>query len=83
MGSVFGRRASYKGRCVKVLWRKRGAKASSCCNLATVADILDKRPRLALAFARAVGKTGALSQKCQDYARRIKELEAAQHAFPK
>jgi hypothetical protein len=34
-------------------------------------------------LSRAVGKIGALSQKCQDYARRIKELEAAQHAFPK
>jgi hypothetical protein len=44
-----------RGRCVKVLWRKRGANVAYCCNLATVAKILDELPKVtafvALAFA--------------------------------
>ena len=55
-----GRRSSCKCRCVKVLWRKRGAKAAYCCNLATGAKILDElylpSTNLGLAFAVSQGE---------------------------
>jgi hypothetical protein len=61
MRSICGRRASYEGRCVKVLWRKRGAKASCRCNLATVAKILDElcevSANLGLVFGSLAGES--------------------------
>jgi hypothetical protein len=55
MGSVLGRRSSYKGRCVKVLWHKRGANAALCCNLATAAKILDEARGAAVNLGLAIG----------------------------
>ena len=53
--SVLGRRASYRRRFFKVLWRKRGINASVCCNLATVAEILDEDATPGASFARELG----------------------------
>ena len=50
-----------QGRCVKVLWRKRGANAAYCCNLDTAAEILGEQYRLStnlgVASAEVAGKT--------------------------
>ena len=42
-----------RGRCVKVLWRKRGANVAYCCNLATVAKILDELPSQAHSLTKS------------------------------
>ena len=58
-GKLLGRRASYRRRFLKVLWRKRGINASACCNLATVAKILDEDATRTPSFARELGAPSA------------------------